>query len=90
MGITPAPEIFQKFLDEVLDDLEGIKHISNDIIIWGTSQEEHDRRLIALLTRLEEAGLTINVEKSKISKDEIEFFGLRIGRNGVGLANDKI
>jgi hypothetical protein len=90
MGIPKASEIFQIVLDEVLDGLEGTRHISDEIIIWATSQEEHDRRLIALLTRLEEAGLTINVEKSKISKDEMEFFGLRIGRNGVGLADDKI
>ena len=90
MGIPPAPEIFQKVLDEILDGLDGTKHISDDIITWGTSQEEHDRRLIKLLNRLEEAGLTINVEKSKISKDEIEFFGLKIGKSGVSLADDKV
>jgi hypothetical protein len=36
MGIPPAPEIFQKGSD-------GTKHISDDIITWGTSQEEHDK-----------------------------------------------
>ena len=69
MGIPPEPEIFQKVLDEVLDGLDGTKHISDNIITWDTSQEEHDRQLIKLLNRLEEAGLTINVEKSRISKD---------------------
>ncbi len=43
-----------------------------------------------MLNRLEEAGFTINVEKSRISKDEIEFFGLYIGKNGVSLADDKV
>ena len=59
-------------------------------MIWGTIQQEHDRRVKALLTRLEESGLTINVEKSEISKKEITFFGQKISKDGVGLAEDQI
>lgn len=46
-GINSAAEIFQNTLSNVLDGLDGVKNISDDIIVYGKDQEEHDRRLEA-------------------------------------------
>ena len=37
-GISPAPAIFQRTMDTIL---QGIKHVICNIFITGTTQEEH-------------------------------------------------
>ena len=34
-GIAPASEIFQRLLEQQLEDLEGVKNIHDDILVWG-------------------------------------------------------
>ena len=40
-----AAEIFQYILQAQLHGLKGVKNIANDIIIYGTTREEHDENL---------------------------------------------
>jgi hypothetical protein len=56
-GIKSAGEVFQKRLDEVLEGLEGVYNIVDDILITGSSVEEHDRHLVAMLDRMREKGV---------------------------------
>jgi hypothetical protein len=62
-GITSAPEHFQRRMSTLLRDLEGVVCLIDDVLIYGKSQEQHDERLLAVLNRLEEAGLTLNRDK---------------------------
>lgn len=39
-----APEIYQRYLHEVFDDLDGVEIILGDISVYGSS-EGHDERL---------------------------------------------
>jgi hypothetical protein len=47
-GIISAPEIFQRNMTELLDDLDGIEVIIDDTLVYGKTREEHDKRLDAL------------------------------------------
>ena len=51
-----------------LGDLEGVVCLIDDVLIYGRNQEEHDERLLAYLSRIEEAGLTLNKEKCEFSR----------------------
>ena len=62
-AITSAPEHFQRRMSALLRDFEGVICLIDDILIYGNTQEEHDERLLAVLNRLEEAGLTLNRDK---------------------------
>lgn len=53
-GISCAPEIFQKTMESILAGLEGVIVYLDDIVVFGSSKEEHDRRLQAVLKRLKE------------------------------------
>lgn len=44
-----APEVFQRAISEMVQDLVGTEAIIDDIIVWGTTEAEHDKRLTALL-----------------------------------------
>ena len=51
-GITSAPEHFQKRMSSVLKELEGIVCLMDDVLVHGRTQQEHDERLLAALSRL--------------------------------------
>lgn len=74
-GISSAAEIFQNTIRETLSDIPGVLNVSDDMLVYGTSQEEHDMSLEVVLTRLSDCNLTLNAEKCKFNKTRVEFFG---------------
>src|SRR5277367_2962491 len=70
-GISSAPEHFQKRIEKVLSGLPGIVSVYDDILVWGSTKDEHDDRLRAVLSRLKAANLTLNSEKCKFSVTEV-------------------
>ena len=89
-GIKSAAEIFQKTIENILHGLKNCRNLSDDIIIYGKTLDEHDVALFAILKRLEEAGLTLNIEKCKFRQVEIDFFGLHFSQAGISLIQSKI
>ena len=79
-----AAELFQRTLLQTLQGIKGIKNIADDIIVFGNTREDHDRALEECLTRLQEHNLTLNFEKYKFLKKNLEFFGLVFTEQGVG------
>ena len=63
-GINSAAEIFQNTLCTALEGLSGVRNISDDIIVYGCTQEAHDKRLAATISRLQEKHLTLNKENA--------------------------
>jgi len=55
----------------------------DDILIYGTTQEEHYKRLTRVLTCLQEVGLTLNREKCAFSQDRVSFLGHLIDQEGI-------
>ena len=62
----------------------------DDILIHGTTQQEHDQRLLAVLQRLEKAGVTLNREKCKFSQNAVKFLGHVIDQSGITPDPDKV
>ena len=81
-GISSAPEIFQRTLSRILEDLDGTICQMDDILVHGEDQSVHDRRLRAVLHRLQEAGLTLN-DKCEFSKSSIRFLAHIIDGSGL-------
>ena len=53
-GINSAAELFQKSIEDVLPGIKGLKNISDDIIVFGKSQADHDISLRTVLQRMRE------------------------------------
>ena len=62
-GITSAPEHFQRKMNGILSDLDGVVCLIDDILVYGKTEQEHDQHLKATLRRISEAGLTLSKEK---------------------------
>lgn len=89
-GISCAPEMYQRVIQQALEGCEGVRNIFDDIVVHGTSVEEHDARLRKLLDRIREKGLTLNKEKCKFRMSEIVFMGHLLSARGIGPAKSKV
>lgn len=89
-GITSAPEHFQQRMSSILSGLSGVVCQTDDVLVHGKSQAEHDQRLRNTLERLEKAGLTLNKAKCKISQTRVKFLGQVIDSSGVSPDPEKI
>ena len=74
-GISPAPELFQRSLDQALESLPGVHTIADDILVVGKNTADHDAKLLALLHRCREKGIKLNVEKMKLKYTELPYIG---------------
>lgn len=78
MGVCSASEIFHSAIQNiVLRGMEGTRNLADNIIVWGLSKEEHDKRLAKLCERLRECGLTVSRDNCQLGVRELEFFGMR-------------
>ena len=50
MGSNVASDVFQKKLDEIFQNAQGVTGIADDMIIYGKSQEEHDIHFLNFLS----------------------------------------
>ena len=58
-----ARAIFQRFMDTLLQDLASVSVYFNDILITGSTLEEHLQHLQNVLVKLQAAGLHLNCDK---------------------------
>lgn len=50
---------------------------------WWCTQKEHDSWLQAVFSKLEKAGITLNLDKFEFSKKEVKFLGYIISDEGI-------
>lgn len=89
-GVTSAPEIYQHAIQQALHGCEGVRNISDDIILHGKDDQQHDERLEKLLQRLQQRGLTLNGEKCKFKMPQLEFMGYLLSARGIGPTESKV
>lgn len=91
-GLKNAPATFQRLMERVLAGLRGnicLVYL-DDIIIYSSSVDQHFERLQAVLNRLRQANLTINLKKSKFCLTEMKFLRHTISKTGIGADPDKV
>ncbi|KAK9702524.1 RNase H-like domain found in reverse transcriptase [Popillia japonica] len=65
-------------------------HIMGDIIIFGSHQKEHDKRLQNVFKILDASGITLNPKKCQFNLDELKFLGHIVGKNGIKIDPDAV
>ncbi|UYV71992.1 hypothetical protein LAZ67_9001493, partial [Cordylochernes scorpioides] len=82
-GLRNATATFQRFMHEVLRNLDFAFVYLDDILVASETEEEHYSHLETLFSRLNSYGLRINLSKSKFLVQEIDFLGYLITSRGV-------
>lgn len=89
-GITSAPEIFMRKMNEILGNLDGVFVFMDDILIYGEDMVSHDRNLDAVLSRLAEVGLELNKDKCLYRQSELKFLGHIFSKDGIKPDPEKV
>ena len=89
-GVSSAPAIFQRFMSQLLMNVEGVIAFLDDIFIGGETQEEHDERLNRVLRELQKNNVSINKKKSVINTDKLEYLGYVISGDGIRPSPQKL
>ena len=82
-GIKSIPEIFQRVMTKLMEDIEGAEVIVDDILVWGATIQEHDERFRKDLDRARQCILKLSKSKCKFRKDEVEYVGHIISTHGL-------
>ena len=89
-GICSAPEVFHKTFHQFLEDCEGTRVYMDDVIVGGSTVEEHDQNLTRTLQKLSEVGLVLNIDKCVFRQAELSYLGEVITNNCVKPDPDKV
>lgn len=91
-GLTNAPATCQALINNVLRahlDITVIAYL-DDILVFSKTLEEHISHVKEVLECLQAADLQLKPEKCEWHKEEVEFLGYVVGRNGVKMSEEKI
>lgn len=89
-GANSAPEIFQKFMDMVLDGIAGVVVFLDDMLCFAQTQEQLTQIVHNVRNRLQKYNLTINEDKCDYNKAAIQFLGHKFDENGINIEEMKV
>ena len=68
-----SQDVFQAEIDQTVDGCNGTVGFAEDIVVYGKSEEEHDKHMHKMLDRCASTGLKLNPVKCKIKQEKIKF-----------------
>lgn len=85
-----APVMYNKVIHQTLSGLPGVNSMYDDIVVHGKSEGEHNPYSEQLLCRLQEKGLTLNIDKCQFNMERIEFMGYILSEHGIGVSESNV
>lgn len=82
-GVSSAPSIFQKFMDQVLQGIHSVVCFFDDMLVTGRDLQEHMKTLEEVLQRLEKYGIRAKSSKCRFLQKEVEYLGYKIDAEGL-------
>eukprot|EP00117_Sycon_ciliatum_P016490 scpid42895/ scgid2937/ Retrovirus-related Pol polyprotein from transposon gypsy; Reverse transcriptase; Endonuclease len=89
-GITSAPALWQRAMDQLLGDLSPVECTIDDVILTGEDDDQHLQTLEAVLKLLADAGLRMNRSKCEFFKEQVQYCGHTISAQGLHQLPSKI
>uniref|UniRef100_A0A151UHM5 Transposon Ty3-I Gag-Pol polyprotein n=1 Tax=Cajanus cajan TaxID=3821 RepID=A0A151UHM5_CAJCA len=91
-GLTNAPSTFMLLMNHVLRDCIGkfVVIYFDDILVYSKTLEEHLGHLRQVLIILRDNHLCANFEKCTFCKNQVNFLGFIVGKEGVHVDPEKI
>lgn len=82
-GVSAAPAIWQKYIDQILQGVDGVATFFDDILVSGRTRTELEERLEAVLHRIQDAGLHLNINKCEFYVPTVRYLGHTISADGI-------
>ena len=74
-GVSAAPGVFQRCMENLLQECKGVSVYLDDILVTGSTVDEHLQNLDKVLNKLEIAGLELNKAKCSFLMPQVEYLG---------------
>ena len=88
-GVSTAPNVFQRIMDQILQDIPDVVCYLDDILI-ASSEEEHLARVETVLARLQKYGIRVKKSKCEFFMNNVKYLGHSISAEGLKPTNEKI
>ena len=82
-GAKMSQDMFQMKMDLIMEKCPGMISIHDDIVIYGTSDQDHDANLINLLNMAQLEDLVLNSKKLELKWPRVSFFGAEYSADGM-------
>ena len=89
-GISSAPGIFQKEMDNLLTGIPGVAVYLDDILVTGVTEQEHLKSLEEVLRRLGQSGLRVKKKKCLFMVPSVSYLGHKIDADRLHPLPDKL
>ncbi|RXN33947.1 retrotransposon-like family member retr-1 [Labeo rohita] len=89
-GISSAPEVFHRAMEHIIEGIDGVRVYVDDIVLWGSTIEQHNKRLMEVLQQMQNYGLKLNKDKCQFGAKEITFLGDKLTEGGVEPDKSKV
>ena len=89
-GISSAPGIFQRVMDNLLQGIPGVVGYIDDILNLGESESAHLEVLEEVLKRLSKSGFRAKKQKCKFMVTSVDYLGYHIDAAGLHPLPDKV
>ena len=89
-GISSAPGIFQRVMENLLRGIPGVIVYLDDILVTDHTTQEHLKSLDEVLRKLEEGGLVVKKSKCEFMVPSVQYLGHRIDAKGLHPLREKV
>ena len=89
-GISSAPRIFQRMMENVLRGIPKVVVYLDDILITRSDDAEHLDHLSEVLSQMLQAGLCLHKDKCEFMSTSVVYLGHRIDAQGLHPTTDKV
>ena len=89
-GVSSAPGIFQRLMENVLQGIPNVIVYLDDILLTGATEEEHLKTLAKVLERLERAGFRVKKSKCQFMAASVSYLGHLIDQKGLHPLQEKV
>ena len=89
-GVSSAPAIWQRTIEQILQGTDGVQCILDDMVITGENDDKYLENLEVVLSRLAQYNLRLNRHKCSFFQDRITYCSHEIDKNGLWKSKEKV